>query len=317
MTICNVKKMQIRRQVCSQHRVWLQGWLVDPIWPSFAPWAVFEHLVPPYFGFICMFCLQGCCRPQYEVRNWLLHFLFLISAGLGHEVFYITCLPCIHWSLDPFLCRRLVNMWTVSHCSRQNVCVDMRDHLCSRKHKSWVWCPFVPQYHLSSLCSSSPLSSPFNLLSSPSPTSDLSLTPPCPHIPRPGGHWGQPDQGPWHGERPHMGTHHRKKTARLSSLDVYPHWNQQIATRGPENMSDVIPEAVYLTLVETQTAIPPLSCTVCVSGSVFLCPLCPCPERLVGALCLNPLFGPWGERDTILLASWLHQAPVWTPFIHT
>ncbi|XP_073351483.1 sphingosine-1-phosphate phosphatase 2 [Pagrus major] len=55
----------------------------------------------------------GSRRPQYEVRNWLLYFLFLISAGLGHEVFYITCLPCIHWSLDPFLCRRLVNMWTL------------------------------------------------------------------------------------------------------------------------------------------------------------------------------------------------------------
>ncbi|XP_069003565.1 sphingosine-1-phosphate phosphatase 2 isoform X2 [Embiotoca jacksoni] len=51
--------------------------------------------------------------PQYEVRNWLLHFLFLLSAGLGHEIFYITCLPCIHWNLDPFLCRRLVNMWTL------------------------------------------------------------------------------------------------------------------------------------------------------------------------------------------------------------
>ncbi|KAM4742864.1 sphingosine-1-phosphate phosphatase 2 [Anableps anableps] len=52
-------------------------------------------------------------KPQYEIRNWLLHFLFLLSAGLGHEVFYITCLPCIHWNLDPFLCRRLVNMWTL------------------------------------------------------------------------------------------------------------------------------------------------------------------------------------------------------------
>ncbi|XP_056297069.1 sphingosine-1-phosphate phosphatase 2 isoform X3 [Pseudoliparis swirei] len=52
-------------------------------------------------------------RPRYEVRNWPLHFLFLLSAGLGHEVFYITCLPCIQWSLDPFLCRRLINMWTL------------------------------------------------------------------------------------------------------------------------------------------------------------------------------------------------------------
>ncbi|XP_035536643.1 sphingosine-1-phosphate phosphatase 2 [Morone saxatilis] len=55
----------------------------------------------------------GCSRPQYEVKNWLLYFLFLVSAGLGHEIFYITCLPSIHWNLDPFLCRRLVNMWTV------------------------------------------------------------------------------------------------------------------------------------------------------------------------------------------------------------
>uniref|UniRef100_A0A3Q0T781 Sphingosine-1-phosphate phosphatase 2 n=1 Tax=Amphilophus citrinellus TaxID=61819 RepID=A0A3Q0T781_AMPCI len=52
-------------------------------------------------------------KPQYKVRNWPLHFLFLLSAGLGHEVFYITCLPIIHWSVDPFLCRRLVNMWAL------------------------------------------------------------------------------------------------------------------------------------------------------------------------------------------------------------
>ncbi|XP_071398176.1 sphingosine-1-phosphate phosphatase 2 isoform X2 [Centroberyx affinis] len=55
----------------------------------------------------------GRGRPQYEVRNWPLYFLFLLSAGLGHEFFYITCLPCIHWNLDPFLCRRLVNIWTL------------------------------------------------------------------------------------------------------------------------------------------------------------------------------------------------------------
>lgn len=39
-----------------------------------------------------------------------------------------------------------------------------------------------------------------------------------------------------------------------------------------------------------------LTPAVCVISSVFLCPLCPCPERLVGALCLNPLFGPPGEE---------------------
>ncbi|KAJ8350095.1 hypothetical protein SKAU_G00252250 [Synaphobranchus kaupii] len=51
--------------------------------------------------------------PQYQVRNVFLHYLFLVSAGLGQEGFYISFLPCIHWNLDPFLCRRLVNMWTV------------------------------------------------------------------------------------------------------------------------------------------------------------------------------------------------------------
>lgn len=54
-----------------------------------------------------------CGAPQYHVRNWPLHFLFLFSAGLGREIFYITCLPCLHWNLDPFLCRRLVNVWTL------------------------------------------------------------------------------------------------------------------------------------------------------------------------------------------------------------
>lgn len=47
------------------------------------------------------------------MRNWPLHFLFVASATLGNEVFYISFLPFIHWNLDPFLCRRLVNMWAV------------------------------------------------------------------------------------------------------------------------------------------------------------------------------------------------------------
>lgn len=59
------------------------------------------------------YCVNGQVKPHYEVRNWPLHFLFLFSSALGHEVFYITCLPWFHWNLDPFLCRRLVNMWTV------------------------------------------------------------------------------------------------------------------------------------------------------------------------------------------------------------
>ncbi|KAL0973375.1 hypothetical protein UPYG_G00202620 [Umbra pygmaea] len=55
----------------------------------------------------------GVSGPQYEVRNRLLYFLFRVSAGLGHEVFYITFLPWFHWNLDPFLCRRLVNTWAM------------------------------------------------------------------------------------------------------------------------------------------------------------------------------------------------------------
>ncbi|CAL8371896.1 sphingosine-1-phosphate phosphatase 2 isoform X1 [Gadus morhua] len=56
---------------------------------------------------------HGGVRPRYEVRNWPLYVLFLLSAALGHEVFYITVLPGVHWHLDPFLCRRLVNTWTL------------------------------------------------------------------------------------------------------------------------------------------------------------------------------------------------------------
>src|SRR4029434_2512419 len=57
----------------------------------------------------------GVCVCQYVVRNRSLYFLFLVSAALGNEVFYISFLPCLHWNLDPFLCRRLVNMWAVSY----------------------------------------------------------------------------------------------------------------------------------------------------------------------------------------------------------
>ena len=100
---------------------------------------------------------------------------------------------------------------------------------------------------------------------------------------------------------PHMRTHHRKKTAWLASLDVYPHWNQQIATRGPENMSDVIPEAAYLTLVETQTAIPPLACTVCVwvcvCRAVCFCALCvPAPSAWWVPCVWTPCLAPQGKE---------------------
>lgn len=85
------------------------------------------------FAFMYVSSVQDRSRPQYEVRNWLLHFLFLLSASLGHEIFYITCLPCIHWSLDPFLCRRLINMWTVSPDGEQGF-------VCALVHLSTLTC---------------------------------------------------------------------------------------------------------------------------------------------------------------------------------
>ncbi|XP_053503265.1 sphingosine-1-phosphate phosphatase 2-like isoform X1 [Ictalurus furcatus] len=58
-------------------------------------------------------CKSDAWSSQYEVKNWPLYYLFVASATLGNEVFYISFLPFIHWNLDPFLCRRLVNMWAV------------------------------------------------------------------------------------------------------------------------------------------------------------------------------------------------------------
>ncbi len=163
------------------------------------------------------------------------------------------------------------------------------------------------------------LSSPFNLLSSFSPSSDLSLTPPCSYIPRPGGATGtRLTGGPWHGERPHIRTHQwEKKTARISPLDVYSDRIQHIATRDPENMSHAIPEGVYLTLLETQTDTDSHTpCSVCDGQCVFM-PFVSPPRALGGCPVSEPLVWPPRVRDTILLASWLHQAPVWTPFKHT
>lgn len=76
---------------------------------------------------------------------------------------------------------------------------------------------------------------------------------------------------------------------------------QHIATRDPETMSHVIPVVVHLTLLETQTDTDKSSShapsvLLCVISSVFLWPLCPSLERLVGAPCLNPLFGPSGGK---------------------
>lgn len=67
-------------------------------------------------------------------------------------------------------------------------------------------------------------------------------------------------------------------------------------TRDPENMSNVIPEGVYLTLVETHRHRQAYNLTPAEYVMCFCALLCPCRERLVGALCLNPLFSPSGEE---------------------
>lgn len=103
-----------------------------------------------------------------------------------------------------------------------------------------------------------------------------------------------------------MRTHKGNKTARISPLDVYSDRIRHITTRKPENM---IPEGVYLSLLETQSAIHPHSCSVCDGQCVFV-PFVSPPRALGGCPVSEPLVWPPRGRDTILLASWLHQAPV-------
>ncbi|XP_063060389.1 sphingosine-1-phosphate phosphatase 2 [Engraulis encrasicolus] len=58
-------------------------------------------------------CTKNDGAPDYVSRRPVLHLLFLCSSALGSELLYISLVPCIQWSIDPFLCRRLVNMWAV------------------------------------------------------------------------------------------------------------------------------------------------------------------------------------------------------------
>lgn len=116
------------------------------------------------------------------------------------------------------------------------------------------------------------------------PSSDLSLTPPSPYIPRPRG-----TQGPaWPAC---LDLCFRDASSLEQTSDRF----QNSVSKGPENMSNMIPQGVYMTLLRTHRKPCSLNPRVCVMGRVFLCPLCPCPERLVGALCLNLLFVPPGE----------------------
>ena len=50
----------------------------------------------------------------YEVTNKFLYYLFRFGSVLGHEIFYITFIPCIFWNIDPFVARKMVVVWVVT-----------------------------------------------------------------------------------------------------------------------------------------------------------------------------------------------------------
>nr|XP_033815077.1 sphingosine-1-phosphate phosphatase 2 isoform X1 [Geotrypetes seraphini] len=51
--------------------------------------------------------------PRYIVKNYVLYCLFRFAAALGQEIFYITFLPFTYWNIDPYVARRLINVWMV------------------------------------------------------------------------------------------------------------------------------------------------------------------------------------------------------------
>nr|XP_028586890.1 sphingosine-1-phosphate phosphatase 2 isoform X1 [Podarcis muralis] len=53
------------------------------------------------------------CSQEYVVKNYFYYYLFRISAAMGQEVFYITFLPFSYWSINPYVARRLILMWSV------------------------------------------------------------------------------------------------------------------------------------------------------------------------------------------------------------
>nr|CAB3266032.1 sphingosine-1-phosphate phosphatase 2 [Phallusia mammillata] len=53
-------------------------------------------------------------QKTYNVKNWFLYCLFRFGSTLGHEVFYITFIPCIFWNLDPFIGRKMIVVWVVT-----------------------------------------------------------------------------------------------------------------------------------------------------------------------------------------------------------
>ncbi|XP_078094945.1 sphingosine-1-phosphate phosphatase 2-like isoform X1 [Mustelus asterias] len=52
-------------------------------------------------------------RQKYKIENYFLYYLFLFAATLGQEVFYITFLPFCYWNIDPYVARRVINIWAI------------------------------------------------------------------------------------------------------------------------------------------------------------------------------------------------------------
>ncbi|XP_048417729.1 sphingosine-1-phosphate phosphatase 2-like isoform X1 [Stegostoma tigrinum] len=52
-------------------------------------------------------------QKKYKIENYFLYYLFLFAATLGQEVFYITFLPFCFWNIDPYVARRVINIWAV------------------------------------------------------------------------------------------------------------------------------------------------------------------------------------------------------------
>ncbi|XP_061492769.1 sphingosine-1-phosphate phosphatase 2 isoform X2 [Rhineura floridana] len=53
------------------------------------------------------------CSQEYVVKNYFYYYLFRISAAMGQEVFYITFLPFSYWSINQYVARRLIIMWSM------------------------------------------------------------------------------------------------------------------------------------------------------------------------------------------------------------
>uniref|UniRef100_H3A4K5 Sphingosine-1-phosphate phosphatase 2 n=1 Tax=Latimeria chalumnae TaxID=7897 RepID=H3A4K5_LATCH len=70
-------------------------------------------LPPPWHGSSSKKDAKRKSSQRYVVKNYYLYYLFRFAAALGQEIFYITFLPFTYWNFDPYVSRRLVNVWTM------------------------------------------------------------------------------------------------------------------------------------------------------------------------------------------------------------